>query len=80
MQDKLNHRQSEYRAKVARLMSDKKQLGRELKDAATHGKNSLRIAKSKHSEQMTQLRLKVKSVKKLSKEAQHYLQAKPNFK
>jgi hypothetical protein len=45
-------------------------LAREVKDAATQGKNTLHMAKAKHSEHVTQLRLKVKCVKILSKEAQ----------
>jgi hypothetical protein len=62
--------QIENRAKVARLASEKNNLAQEVKDAAQESQQALNTAKAKHREHVTQLRLKVKSVKKLTKEVQ----------
>ncbi len=45
-------------------------MAQEVKDAAQESKQALNTAKAKHREHVTQLRLKVKSIKKLTKEAQ----------
>lgn len=62
--------QTEKRAKVARLVSEKKNLVQAVKEAAQESKQSMNTAKAKHRQHVTQLRVKVKSVKKLAKEMQ----------
>jgi hypothetical protein len=62
--------QTEKRAKVARLVSEKKNLVQAVKEAAQESKQAMNTAKAKYREHVTQLRVKVKSVKKLAKEMQ----------
>jgi hypothetical protein len=70
LKGKVNRMQTDNRAKVARLVSEKKNLAQEGKDAVQESKHAMNTAKAKHREHVTQLRLKVKSVKKLGKETQ----------
>ena len=82
LKGKVNRMQTDNRAKVAKLVSEKKNLAQEGKDAAQEAKHAMNMAKAKHREHVTQLRLKVKSVKKLEKETQEIAEkeARQRFK